>query len=228
MNKDTSSDLASANGNDVMLSSVECGEVPRRPDRVKMASKENVFAFITFVIMGTAAMAFWNTLIVSIFSVQSFLYTDHPNISDTITAVYTTLSLVMTAALIRFQILNVKFLVLGALGFVISSFAYAFTCQTARVCFSASISFIAVNSQMTWYLTLFFSGTHRCNSIPRNSGARWFMYCVLWIIDVRIRICPSSELRRCCNSWTRAQRSTRFLWLDALLQGFVPNVCGGC
>lgn len=123
--------------NDVILETVvkygsSNGE-ETRPNRVKMTAKENALTFATFVVMGTAAMAFWNTLIGCLYSVQAFIFPDQKDISDTITAVYTTMSLIVTATLIRFQIINHKFLIIGAAGFALSALGIALVCQVAQV-----------------------------------------------------------------------------------------------
>lgn len=179
---------------DVMLATVEYGKEmdKTRPDRVKITTRENAFTFATFVVMGTAAMAFWNTLIGCLYSVQTYVYPDHKDISDTITAVFTTMTLLVTAVLIRFQILNIKFLLLGASGFVISSLGIALTCQSALVR-------VLVDSTRFLHYPLFifpFIGFSRSRSISCNLWTGWFVHRALRVINVWICLSSASQLRR--------------------------------
>lgn len=100
---------------------------------MKPTAVENAFTFSTFVIMGTAAMAFWNTFIASLYSLHQFIYLDQKELNDTIVAVYTTMSLISTAILIRFHVVDIKYLVIGGVGFIISALGVALTCQMLKV-----------------------------------------------------------------------------------------------
>lgn len=109
--------------------------VKKAPGRVVIQPLDNIFVFTTFVVAGTAAMAFWNTLVNALYSIRVYLYPDSGDISNSLTAVYTTMSLISTASLIWFHVLNIRLLFVGAAGFALCSLGVAAVCNWAAVSF---------------------------------------------------------------------------------------------